>query len=63
MDQTLDNDTQSKLRDEKIITENEVAIKIGDKHIAENIIDRSRRVIYIPVRLLEGNSNKRVLRG
>ena len=63
MDQTLDDDTQVKLRDEKIITENEVAIQIGDKYIAENIVSRSRRVIHVPNRLLEYASNKRILRG
>ena len=63
MDQALDNDTQVRLRDEKIITENEVAIQIGDKFIAENVISRTRRVIHVPNRLLENTSNKRVLRG
>ena len=63
MDQALDNDTQARLRDEKIITENEVAIQIGDKFIAENVISRTRRVIHVPNRLLENTSNKRVLRG
>lgn len=63
MDQALDNDTQVRLRDEKIITENEVAIQIGDKFIAENVINRARRVIHVPNSLLENISNKRVLRG
>ena len=63
MDQALDNDTQVRLRDEKIITENEVAMQIGDKFIAENVISRARRVIHVPNRLLENTSNKRVLRG
>ena len=63
MDQALDNDTQVRLRDEKIITESEVAIQIGDKFIAENVINRNRRVIHVPNRLLENTSNKRVLRG
>ena len=59
MDQALDNDTQIRLRDEKIITENEVAMQIGDKYIAENVISRTRRVIHVPSRLLENTSNKR----
>lgn len=63
MDQALDNDTQVRLRDEKIITESEVAIQIGDKYVAENVISRTRRVIHVPNRLLENNSNKRVLKG
>ena len=60
---TLDNDTQRLLREEKIITDNEVAIEIGDKYVAENILTKNRREIYIPGRLIENITNKRVLKG
>ena len=41
MQTTLDDLTQKRLRDEKIITESEVAFQIGDKFIAENILNKS----------------------
>ena len=63
MNETLDNETQSILREEKIITDNEVAISIGDKYIAENILTKTRRVIHVPQRLIETKTNRRVLRG
>lgn len=63
MNDTLDNETQALLREEKIITDNEVAISVGDKFIAENILTKTRRVIHVPQRLLEGKTNRRVLRG
>ena len=63
MQQALDNLTQKTLREEKIITDNEVAIQIGDKFVAENILNKSRREIHVPNRILEGLSKKRVLRG
>ena len=61
MSETLSNDTQHMLREEKIITENEVAIQHGDKYVAENIITKERRLIHVPTRLLE--NSRRVLRG
>ena len=63
MQQALDDTTQKKLRDEKIITDSEVAMQIGDKIIAENILTKSRREIHVPTRIFEGSSNKRVLKG
>jgi hypothetical protein len=54
---------QADLRNINVITESEVAIKIGDKYIAENILTRARREISIPSGLLEGTGNKRVLKG
>ena len=63
MDKTLGDNTQRMLREEKIITDNEVAIQIGDKFIAENILNKSRREIHVPNRLFESNNNRRVLKG
>jgi hypothetical protein len=63
MNKTLENSLQALLREEKIITDQEIAIAIGDKFIAENIITKSRREIYVPTRLYEGTNNKRVLKG
>ena len=59
----LDNETIDMLRLEKIITENEVAINIGDKYVAENVLTKSRRLIHIPQRLIENKGNKRILKG
>jgi len=63
MDKTLENSVQTLLREENIITDQEVAIEIGDKFIAENILTKSRRVIHVPNRLFEGAGNRRVLKG
>ena len=63
MNETLDNETQALLREEKLITDNEIAISVGDKYVAENILTKSRRVIYIPQRLIENKTNRRVLKG
>ena len=63
MQNPMSDESQRALREEKIITDDEVAIQIGDKYIAENILTRTRRVIYIPNRLLENNSGRRVLKG
>ena len=63
MDKTLENSIQTLLREEKIITDQEVAIMIGDKFIAENILTKSRREIYVPNRIHEGSSNRRILKG
>ena len=63
MNQPLNDLTQKVLREEMIITDSEVAFQIGDKYIAENILNKSRREIYVPTRLLETVTNKRVLKG
>tara|TARA_B100000683_G_C12041775_1_gene370700 strand:+ start:110 stop:301 length:192 start_codon:yes stop_codon:yes gene_type:complete len=63
MQKALDDGAQSVLRQEKIITDSEVAFQIGDKFIAENILTKSRREIHVPTRIFEGTSNKRVLKG
>lgn len=63
MDKTLEHSVQISLREEKIITDQEIAILIGDKFIAENILTKSRREINVPSRLYEGTNNRRVLKG
>ena len=63
MQHPLNDSTQRLLREEKIITDNEVAYQIADKYIAENILNKSRREIHVPTRLLESNTNRRVLKG
>ena len=61
MNEILTNDTQQLLREQKIITDNEIAIQHGDKYVAENIITKERRLIHVPTRLLE--NKRRVLKG
>ena len=61
MSETLSHDKLEMLREEKIITDNEVALQYGDKFIAENIITKERRIIHVPQRLLE--NRRRVLKG
>ena len=63
MQKTLSEHTQALLRQEKIITQSEVAIQFGDKYIAQDIITNTRREITVPNRLIEGIDNKRVLKG
>jgi len=63
MQTILNNEAQARLRTEKVISESEVAIQIGDKYIAENILTKTRREIAVPISLLENTHNKRVLRG
>ncbi len=63
MQKALSNESQEKLRREKIILESEIAYSIGDKFIAENMLTRARREIVVPENLLESSSNKRILKG
>jgi hypothetical protein len=61
MNQALPNEKQMLLREEKIITDNEVAMQLGDKYIAENVITKERRLIHVPERIME--NRRRVLKG
>ena len=64
MNQLLQDHVQKRLREEKLITETEVALQFADKFVAENILTKQRRVIHVPSRLLEeGNTSKRILKG
>ena len=63
MQNAMSDDNQRILREEKIITDNEVALQVGDKYVAENVLTRTRRIIHIPTRLLENTDVRRVLKG
>lgn len=54
-------DRLQSLRAAGIITENEIAFKIGDLYVAENVLTRSRRNITIPDGVL--NERREILRG
>lgn len=50
----------TKLRKSRLISENEIAIIIGDVVVAENVVTKERRVLEVSGLMLE--SNRRVLR-
>lgn len=54
----LADDKQAQMRKEGLITQNEVAVRIGDITLAENVLTRERRVITQSM-----NEGKRVLKG
>lgn len=65
----LPDNQQKTLREKGLISENEVAIKEGDKYIAENLLSRERRIINITsiqsadIQEHNTNINKRILKG
>tara|TARA_Y100000034_G_C6722401_1_gene319636 strand:+ start:326 stop:511 length:186 start_codon:yes stop_codon:yes gene_type:complete len=60
MEKNLDSVDIQKLREASLIDESEIALKIGDLIIAENVITKVRRVLDTGSLLLE--SNRRLLR-
>jgi hypothetical protein len=58
----LSDEDQKKLRESKVISENEVVFRVGDLYVAENIIKGTKRQVEVG-KLLTENTNKRVLRG
>ena len=61
MEKLLKDSEQKVLRSRNIISEDEVALWVGDLIIAENVCNRSRRVIEAKNILAE--SKKRILKG
>lgn len=59
----IDNVLQETLRAQGVISEQEVVSKEGDLYVAVNVIDNSRRIIQLDKTLLEGRSNKQLLKG
>lgn len=45
MEKILTESEQSKLRQSNVISQQEIAIQVGDLLIAENVITRDRRVV------------------
>lgn len=60
METCLSEELQLKLRNQSVITENEVAYQVGDLYVAVNVISGSRRKIIVDNVLSEG---RRVLKG
>jgi len=59
METYLTDDKQEQMRRQGLITQDEVAIKIGDITLAENVLTRERRTIVQQVT----NEGRRILRG
>lgn len=59
-DKPLSDSRQRDLRMQGIISENEIAMKIGDLHVAQNVVTGARRVISLSASVTE---TKQVLRG
>ena len=59
----IDSTLQETLRARGVISENEVVSKEGDLYVAVNVIDNSRRIIQLDKKLLEGRSDKQLLKG
>ena len=63
MKKMLDEEILKKLRNNNILTTNEVAYRQGDLYIAEDVITGNKRTIEASHFMNENTSNKRVLRG
>lgn len=63
MKKILDNNIILTLRENNVITKNEVAYQHGDLFIAEDVLSGNKRNIDISRFLNENNSNKRILKG
>ena len=60
----LENSQLTKLRSDGVITEQEVALLEGDLIVAKNVVTEERRIIGKASDILvEGNDNKRILKG
>jgi len=60
IEKTLSNDDLEKLRRAGILQAEEVALLVGDVIIAENVINKNRRILEVGNLLLE--STRRILR-
>ena len=61
MERVLDEDKLGLLRRKGIISEEEIAIQVGDLFVAENVTTRKRRVISETSIVLD--ETKRILKG
>lgn len=60
MEKPVTGNDLTRLRNSGLLTNNEVALIVGDVVIAENVITKERRVLEVAGLMLE--SNRRVLR-
>lgn len=62
----LEDNIQAQLRNSNVITVDEVAMRIGDLHVAENVLTKERRMINLPGtsnNISESNESKGLLKG
>ena len=62
MKTALNESDQKKLREDHVISEHEVAYRVGDLYVAENILTGQKRQIQIGHVIVE-NSKKQILKG
>jgi hypothetical protein len=63
MEKVLDDSTQRTLREQKVITTDEVAMKVGDIFLAENVLTKNRRKIEVTLKLTENKTTAGLLKG
>ena len=63
MEKVLDDSTQRSLREQKVITTDEVAMKVGDIFLAENVLTKNRRKIEVSLKLTENKTTTGLLKG
>mgnify|MGYP001378877468 CR=1 FL=1 len=63
MELTLSGKEIDSLRSNSVISDHEIAIRVGDVIIAENVITRQRRVITSDASAFLNEANKRILKG
>ena len=62
MERYLDENILKELREKGLLLKNEVALEIGDLLIAEDVINKQRRIIEKSNDVMQ-ESNKRLLKG
>lgn len=63
MEKVLDDSTQKQLREQRVIGNDEVAMKVGDLFLAENVLTKTRRKIDVSLKLTEHKSTSSLLKG
>ena len=58
----LSDDDQKNLRENSVISEHEVAYRVGDLYVAENVLSGQRRQISVDNLIIE-SAGTRVLKG
>ena len=59
----LEKNLQDSLRQQGVISTNEVVLCEGDLFVAVNVLDNSRRIVQLDSTLLESRNKKQLLKG
>ena len=62
-DNILEENQIKTLRNHRIINKDEIAYKVGDLFVAENVVTKNRRVIHVGFDILKESKNKEILKG